>query len=88
MADSRTIEKFLSTNSSLRTVPERATLRNADLNTRYRPDKLFPRDDYMKWDLIFNNIDTPYRLANRAIVAVTDRRWLKMELAEQTDFKI
>lgn len=61
---------------------------NTNARTQYRPDKVFPRDDYMKWDLVYNNIDTPYRLANRAIVAVTDRSWLKMELAEQKDFKL
>lgn len=86
--DSQTISLFLSSNSSMPTQPVVSDIAMADLKTKYRPDKLFPRDQYMKWDMIYNGIDTPHRLARDAAVAPVDRMWLATELNEQKDFKI
>lgn len=88
MIESNTIERFLDNNSSIRTQPTVDSFVVADLKTRYRPDKLFPRDQYFKWDMIFNGIDTPHRLANGAEVVSVDRTWLATELNDFEDFEI
>ena len=88
MIESHTIERFLENNSDIRTQPTVDAFVVADLRTRYRPDKLFPRDPYMKWDMIFNGIDTPHRLAKGAEVVSVDRTWLATELKDFKDFEI
>lgn len=88
MADSKTIERFLDNNSGMNPQCVMGYVVVADLKTRYRPDKLFPRDQYLKWDMIYNGIDTPHRLARGAAVAPVDRTWIATELNEQKDFKI
>lgn len=86
--DSQTISLFLSSNSSMPTQPVVSGIAMADLKTKYRPDKLLPRDKYFKWDLIYSGIDTPHRLARGGVVDIVDRTWLATELNEQKDFKI
>lgn len=88
MSEMHTIEKFLESNSSITSSYDAANLSVATLKTQFRPDKIFPRDDYMKWDMIFNNIDTPHRLARGAVVSSVDRTWLKTELNDLEEFKI
>lgn len=88
MDDSKTIERFLSTNSSVNPQCVMGQAVRATLRTQYRPDKLFLRDGYLKWDMIFNGIDTPHRLAAMSTVAGVDRTWIATELNELKDFKI
>ena len=88
MLEQKTIERFLANNSSVNPQSVMGNVVQANLKTRYRPDKLFIRDGYMKWDMIFNGIDTPYRMPNRATMAQVDRTWLATELNELKDFKI
>lgn len=88
MLENKTIERFLSSNSDMSTDFVTASVSTADRKTKYRPDKLFPRDGYMKWDMIFNGIDCPHRMSNGAVVATIDRTWLATELNELKDFKI
>lgn len=75
-------------NSCMPSRMESARLVGINLKTRFRPDKLFLRDEFMKWDMIYNSIDTPHRLANGTAVAVTSRTQLCTELNELTDFHI
>jgi hypothetical protein len=88
MLEQKTIERFLANNSSVNPQSVMGNVVQANLKTRYRPDKLFIRDGYMKWDMIFNGIDTPHRMPNRATMAQVDRTWLATELNELKDFKI
>jgi len=88
MDEIRSIERFLESNSSVNPRPAAGTVVQADLKTKYRPDKLFVRDGLMKWNMIFNGIDTPHRMANRSMQVRIDPTWLKTELAEIKDFKI
>lgn len=88
MLETKSIERFLDNNSSVNPQPVMSTVTQATLRTRYRPDKLFPRDQYMKWDLIFNGIDTPHRMANCATMAQVDRTWIATELNDIKDFSI
>lgn len=86
--DSQTISLFLSSNSSMPAQPVVGDIAGADLKTKYRPDKLLPRDQYFKWDLIYSGIDTPHRLTRGGVVDIVDRTWLATELNELKDFKI
>lgn len=86
--NSQTISRFLDNNSSIHTQPAVDTIAVADLKTKHRPDKLCPRDQYFKWDLIFSGIDTPYKLARGGIVAIVNRTWLATELNDIKDFEI
>jgi len=88
MLEQKTIERFLANNSSVNPQSVMGNVVQANLKTRYRPDELFIRDGYMKWDMIFNGIDTPHRMPNRATMAQVDRTWLATELNELKDFKI
>lgn len=88
MLNGRDIELFLSKNSSVSNAAPGKFATRADLKTKYRPDKIFYRDEYMKWDMIFNGIDTPYRMASGSTHMSIDRTWLKTELNELDDFKI
>lgn len=88
MLEEKTIERFLANNSSVNPQSVMGNVVQADLKTRYRPDKLFIRDQYMKWDMIFNGIDTPHRMANYATMAQLDRTWIATELNDLKDFKI
>lgn len=88
MLESKSIERFLSNNSSINPQPAMGTVKIADMKTMYRPDKLCPRDSYMKWDLIYSGIDTPHRLARGGDIGIVDRTWLATELSGIKDFKI
>ena len=88
MLNGRDIELFLSKNSSVSNAAPGQFATRADLKTKYRPDKIFYRDEYMKWDMIFNGIDTPHRMANRATMAQVDRTWIATELNDHKDFEI
>lgn len=83
-----TISLFLSYNSSINPQPVVDSIVSATEKTKYRPDKLCPRDQYFKWDLIFSGIDTPHRLASGGEMNVVNRTWLATELNELKDFKI
>lgn len=88
MADNNTIARFLSSNSSMPSSIGYSSVSGVDSKSKYRPDKIFIRDDCMKWDLIYNDIDTPYRLVPGTMVYITDRASLKAELKDLMDFKI
>lgn len=88
MLELKSIERFLSSNSSVNPQSIMDEVVQANLKTKYRPDKLFPRDGFMKWDMIFNGIDTPHRMANRATMAVVNRVWISTEMNDLKDFKI
>lgn len=83
-----TIQLFLSQNSSVNPQPVVDSLVEASFKTKYRPDKLCPRDQYFKWDLIFSGIDTPHRLAPGGEMNIVNRTWLATELNELKEFKI
>lgn len=88
MADAQTIEQFINNNSSLINSPEYTTRKYITIDTKYRPDKIFERDDYMKWDMILNNIDTPHKLVPGVEVASISRVWLTTELNALKTFHI
>ena len=88
MLENKDIERFLANNSNVHNDFITTSVTTADLKTKYRPDKLFPRDNYMKWDMIFNGIDSPYRMSRGAVVGTVDRTWLATELNDHKDFKI
>lgn len=88
MLETFSINRFLTNNSSINTQPEVDSVEQATLKTKYRPDKLCPRDQYFKWDLIFSGIDTPHKLARGGVVAVVNRTWLATELNDIKDFEI
>lgn len=88
MTELKSIERFLDNNSSVNPQSVMGSVNIVTLKSKNRPDKVFPRDQFMKWDMIFNGVDTPHRLANRAAVAVVDRTWIATELNEVKDFKI
>ena len=88
MLETHSISRFLESNSSINPKPVLDTVEQATLKTKYRPDKMCPRDQYVKWDLIFSGIDTPHRLARGGMVGVLNRTWIATELNELKDFKI
>lgn len=88
MLDGQTIQRFLATNSSIKPQAVIASTEQATLQTKYRPDKLCPRDQYLKWDLIFSGVDTPHKLARGGLVGIIDRAWLATELNDINDFEI
>lgn len=88
MLESFSINRFLTNNSSINTQPIVDSVEQATMKTKYRPDKICPRDQYFKWDLIFSGIDTPHKLARGGVVAIVNRTWLATELNEVKDFKI
>lgn len=88
MLESFSINRFLTNNSSINTQPIVDSVEQTTMKTKYRPDKVCPRDQYFKWDLIFSGIDTPHKLARGGVVAIVNRTWLATELNEVKDFKI
>ena len=70
MLESFSINRFLTNNSSINTQPIVDSVEQATMKTKYRPDKICPRDQYFKWDLIFSGIDTPHKLARGGVVAI------------------
>lgn len=88
MLESFSINRFLTTNSSINTQPIVDSVEQATMKTKYRPDKVCPRDQYFKWDLIFSGIDTPHKLARGGVVAIVNRSWLATELNDIKDFEI
>lgn len=88
MDELKSIERFLANNSSVNPQPMGGSVVVADLKTRYRPDKLYNRDELMKWNMIYNGIDTPHRMANRSVHVRIDPTWLRTELNDIKDFKI
>lgn len=88
MLESFSINRFLTNNSSINTQPIVDSVEQATMKTKYRPDKICPRDQYFKWDLIFSGIDTPHKLARGGVVAIVNRTWLATELNDIKDFEI
>ena len=88
MAKNNTIELFLSSNASMPAKPVMEGLLQVTQRTQYRPDKLFPRDGTMKWNMIYNNIDTPHKLSNSRVLRLVDPTWLATELNELEDFTL
>lgn len=88
MADFRSIERFLSANSDMPANPVTERAVQVSPRDKYRPDRIFNRDAWFKWDMILNGIDTPYRLAAGAVVSRIDRTWLLTELEGLKDFEI
>lgn len=88
MDDSKSIERVLSSNSSMPSSVGYVKLVGVDLKSQYRPDKVFSRDEFMKWDMIYNNVDTPHRLVRGSIMSIVDRTALRTEINELVDFKI
>ena len=88
MLEFKSIEKFLANNSSMNPQSVMGKVVQADMQSRYRPDKLFLRDAYMKWDMVYNGIDSPHRMANNATFARLDRNWIATEVNDLKDFKI
>lgn len=88
MAEEKTIERFLTSNSTMPSSMPTNRLVVPTLKTQYRPDKLFGRDEFMKWDVIYNNIDTPHRMPRGKVLAIMDRTELRTQLNDLKDFKI
>lgn len=88
MPNSTTIAKFLESNPSMSTDGQYVMPVAADLRSQYRPDKIFARDEFMKWDMIYNNIDTPYRMTSGAVFYPLDRTWIATEVNDLKDFKL
>jgi len=88
MVELKSIERFLSNNSSMDPQTVMGSIQVATLRNKYRPDRMGSRDAYMKWDLIYSGIDTPHRLAPGGVLGVVDRRWLATEINGLKDFKI
>ena len=88
MLETFSITRFLTSNSSINPQPEVDSVEQATLKTKYRPDKLCPRDQYFKWDMIFSGIDTPHKLARGGVIAIVNRTWLATELTDIKDFEI
>lgn len=88
MMELKSIERFLSSNSSVNPRPVAGTVVLADLKSQYRPDRIYTRDGLMKWDAIFNGVDSPYRMSNGTAHVQIDRTWLRTELNEVKDFRI
>lgn len=87
MADS-TIETFLKSNSSLSPQAVANGVVRTTMKSKYRPDKIFDRNELMKWNMIYNGIDTPHRMSNRAVFVKVDPTWLVTELDGLEEFKI
>lgn len=88
MNDGRDIERLITQNSNLDTAIPTSRVTYVSTRYPYRPDKVFERDDLMKWDMVLNGIDTPYRLAPNAPVHHADRITLKTALKGLKDFKV
>lgn len=88
MLETFSINRFLTSNSSINPQPEVDSVEQATLKTKYRPDKLCPRDQYFKWDMIFSGIDTPHKLARGGVIAIVNRTWIATELNDIKDFEI
>lgn len=88
MNDGRDIERLLTQNSDLDTAIPSSSVSTVSPKFPYRPDRVFERDDLMKWDMVLNGIDTPYRLSPNAPVRHADRITLKTALKGLKDFKV
>ena len=88
MADDITIQRFLDNNSGMTSRPIRNRVVQATARTKYRPDRIFERNETMKWNMIYNGIDTPHRMAERSVFINVDPTWLKTELDGLDDFEI
>lgn len=88
MLETFSINRFLTSSSSINPQPEVDSVEQATLKTKYRPDKLCPRDQYFKWDMIFSGIDTPHKLARGGVIAIVNRTWIATELNDIKDFEI
>ena len=88
MNDGRDIERLLTQNSDLDTAIPSSAVSLVPPRYPYRPDRVFARDDLMKWDMVLNGIDPPYRLAPNTPVRHADRISLKSALKDLKDFKV
>ena len=88
MNDGRDIERLLTQNSDMDTAIPSSAVSLVPPRYPYRPDRVFARDDLMKWDMVLNGIDTPYRLAPNTPVRHADRISLKSALKDLKDFKV
>lgn len=88
MNDGRDIERLLTQNSALRKDLPTTGVSIVPKRYPYRPDRVFARGDMMKWEVILNGIDTPYRLPPGAPVVGIDQVLLKTELKELEDFHV
>lgn len=88
MNDGRDIERLLSQNSDVNTDLPYSGVATVSPKFPYRPDRVFDRDDLMKWNMVLNAIDTPYRLAPGAAIRNFDRISLKSAIKELADFSI
>ena len=88
MNDGRDLERLLAQNSDMDTNIPSSAVSLVPPRYPYRPDRVFARDDLMKWDMVLNGIDTPYRLAPNAPVRHADRISLKTALKGLKDFKV
>ena len=86
MNDGRDLERLLTQNSDMDTPSSAVSL--VPPRYPYRPDRVFARDDMMKWDMVLNGIDTPYRLAPNTPVRHADRISLKTAIKNLKDFKV
>lgn len=88
MNDGRDIERLLTQNSDIDTNIPSSAVSLVPPRYPYRPDRVFARDDLMKWDMVLNGIDTPYRLAPNTPVRHADRISLKTAIKNLKDFKV
>lgn len=88
MNDGRDIERLLAQNSDIDTNIPSSSVSLVPPRYPYRPDRVFARDDMMKWDMVLNGIDTPYRLAPNTPVRHADRISLKTAIKNLKDFKV
>lgn len=88
MNDGRDLERLLTQNSDMDTGIPSSSVSLVPPRYPYRPDRVFARDDLMKWDMVLNGIDTPYRLAPNTPVRNSDRISLKTALKGLKDFKV
>lgn len=88
MNDGRDLERLLTQNSDMDTNIPSSAVSLVPPRYPYRPDRVFARDDMMKWDMVLNGIDTPYRLAPNTPVRHADRISLKTAIKNLKDFKV
>lgn len=88
MNDGRDLARLLSQNSDIDTNIPSSAVSLVPPRYPYRPDRVFARDDLMKWDMVLNGIDTPYRLAPNTPVRHADRISLKTAIKNLKDFKV
>ncbi len=87
MADN-TIDTFLNNNSGISPQAVSNGIVQVTPKSKYRPDKVFDRNEFMKWNMIYNGIDSPHRMSPRAVLVKVDPTWLVTELDGLEEFEI